>query len=130
MNANVKITRRNTLIGATTLAAVSTLRSETPLGQGSSPASAQSAANVSTSNPYTFAGGFPTQDTVTRACDDADLNRAVQAYRFFYPNVSVYGLLAVAGNREISKSLARNKQCPLVAQSGHPNTRNQCLLSG
>ena len=45
-------------------------------------------------SPYQFVGGFPTPETVARAYDDADLNRAVQAYRFFYPNVSVYGLLA------------------------------------
>ena len=31
------------------------------------------------------AGGFPTAETVQRAYDDADLNRAVQAYRFFSP---------------------------------------------
>src|SRR5215831_13871933 len=46
------------------------------------------------SPPYQFKGGFPTPETVNRAYDDADLNRAIQAYRFFYPNVSVYGLLA------------------------------------
>src|SRR5262249_13260017 len=43
---------------------------------------------------YAFKGGFPTAETIQKAYDDADLNRAVQAYRFFYPNVSVYGLLA------------------------------------
>lgn len=48
----------------------------------------------STSAPYEFKGGFPTPETVTRAYDDADLNRAVQAYRFFYPNVSVAGMFA------------------------------------
>jgi hypothetical protein len=45
-------------------------------------------------SPYQFVGSFPTPETVTRAYYDADLNRAVQSYRFFYPNVSVYGLLA------------------------------------
>src|ERR1700755_419054 len=38
---------------------------------------------------YTFEGGFPTPETVQRAYDEADLNRAVQAYRFFYPSVSI-----------------------------------------
>jgi len=38
---------------------------------------------------YEFAGGFPTQQTVQRAYDEADFNRAVQAYRFFYPSVSI-----------------------------------------
>jgi hypothetical protein len=37
---------------------------------------------------YTFERGYPTRDTVQRAYDDADLNRAVQAYRFFYPTAS------------------------------------------
>jgi hypothetical protein len=38
---------------------------------------------------YEFVGGYPTAQTVQRAYDDADLNRAVQAYRFFYPSVSI-----------------------------------------
>ena len=37
---------------------------------------------------YVFEGGFPTAETVERAYDDADLNRAIGAYRFFYPTVS------------------------------------------
>lgn len=35
-----------------------------------------------------FERGFPTPETARRAYDDGDLNRAVQAYRFFYPTVS------------------------------------------
>jgi hypothetical protein len=31
----------------------------------------------------------PTPETVQRAYDEADLNRAIQAYRFFYPSVSI-----------------------------------------
>src|SRR5262249_16112076 len=42
--------------------------------------------------PYKFERGFPTKETIRRAYDDADLNRAIQAYRFFYPNVSIYGM--------------------------------------
>ena len=41
------------------------------------------------SGSYEFAGGYPTPETVRRAYDEADLNRAVQAYRFFYPSVSI-----------------------------------------
>jgi hypothetical protein len=37
---------------------------------------------------YEFDGGFPTADAVRRAYDDADLVRAITAYRFFYPSVS------------------------------------------
>src|SRR5262249_50388833 len=32
--------------------------------------------------------GFPAADEVQRLYDEADLNRAVQMYRFFYPTVS------------------------------------------
>jgi len=32
---------------------------------------------------YEFAGGYPAHETVRRVYDEADLNRAVQAYRFF-----------------------------------------------
>jgi len=38
---------------------------------------------------YVFVGGYPTAETVRRAYDAADLNRAVSAYRFFYPSVSI-----------------------------------------
>jgi hypothetical protein len=37
---------------------------------------------------YEFVGGYPTAETVARAYDEADLNRAVSAYRFFFPTVS------------------------------------------
>ena len=39
---------------------------------------------------YEFVGGFPTSETVRRVYDEIDLNRAVSAYRFFYPSVSMY----------------------------------------
>jgi hypothetical protein len=37
----------------------------------------------------TFAGGYPAGDTAQKAYDDADLNTAIQAYKFFYPTVSI-----------------------------------------
>ena len=43
---------------------------------------------------YTFEHGFPTVEQTERIYDEADLNRAVEAYRFFYPNVSMDGLFA------------------------------------
>jgi hypothetical protein len=46
--------------------------------------------------PYEFVGGFPTAETVQRAYDEADLNRAVQCYRLFFPTVS--GLAIFKGN--------------------------------
>ena len=38
---------------------------------------------------YEFIGGYPTNDTVQKGYDEADLNRAIQLYRFFYPTVSI-----------------------------------------
>lgn len=40
---------------------------------------------------YEFRGGYPTPETTQKAFDEADLNRAVRAYRFFYPTVSNAG---------------------------------------
>ena len=48
---------------------------------------------------YEFVGGFPTPETVQQAYDDADLNRAVQCYRLFFPSVS--GLAIFKGNNAI-----------------------------
>jgi hypothetical protein len=48
---------------------------------------------------YTFARGYPTGDTSRRAYDDADLERAIQAYKFFYPTVS--GAAILKGNEQI-----------------------------
>src|ERR1700722_17506092 len=48
---------------------------------------------------YVFKDGYPTPETIRRAYDDADLNRAIQAYRFFYPSVS--GAAIFEGNRAV-----------------------------
>ena len=48
---------------------------------------------------YKFVNGYPTEATLQKAYDDADLNRAIQAYKFFYPTVSGEGL--IRGNAEI-----------------------------
>jgi hypothetical protein len=48
---------------------------------------------------YAFAQGFPIGETARQAYDDADLNRAIQAYKFFYPTVS--GAAIVKGNEQI-----------------------------
>lgn len=45
-----------------------------------------------------FERGFPTPDAARAARDDADLQRAVVAYRFWYPTVSAEGIFN--GNRE------------------------------
>lgn len=48
---------------------------------------------------YEFAKGYPVDTTVTRAWDDSLFQRAVVAYRFWYPTVSMEGIRT--GNREI-----------------------------
>jgi hypothetical protein len=48
---------------------------------------------------YAFARGFPSPGTIAQAYDDADLDRAIQAYKFFYPTVS--GAAIVRGNAQI-----------------------------
>jgi hypothetical protein len=47
---------------------------------------------MSTSSPYPFAGGYPTPEAAQAARDDADFQRAVTAYRFWYPTVSCEGI--------------------------------------
>jgi hypothetical protein len=48
---------------------------------------------------YAFEKGHPSEETVRHAYDDADLNRAIEAYKFFYPTVS--GAAIVKGNEQI-----------------------------
>src|SRR5215470_19883066 len=49
-------------------------------------------AQLQQAGPTEFREGFPTPEAAQRLYDDADLNRAIQAYRFFFPNVSILGL--------------------------------------
>src|SRR6478735_171190 len=59
----------------------------------------QQPAHAETAAPYSFERGYPTPDTTKRAHDDADFQRAMIAYRFWYPTVSVEGIFN--GNREL-----------------------------
>ena len=85
MNAQLPVTRRDAVLGATALAATSALGSDSPISVA--PANAQTA-------PAEFPGGFPTPETAQRLYDEADLNRAIQTYKFFYPSISMAGLVA------------------------------------
>ena len=58
-------------------------------------------------------GGFPLEDAVGRLRDEGDLQRAVTAYRFWYPTVSVEGIFN--GNRELG--LADNEKIGYCATS-------------
>ena len=64
---------------------------------------------------YEFKGGYPTPETVQRAYDDADLARAIQAYKFFYPTVSFEGTWR--GN--LKEGAVVNSVFPLL--EGSPN---------
>jgi hypothetical protein len=64
---------------------------EGPRQAGLSPQEAKSL-----NGAYEFQGGYPTAQTVQTGYDAVDLNRAVSAYRFFYPTVS--GAAIFAGN--------------------------------
>ena len=41
---------------------------------------------------YAFERGFPVPDTAQRVHDEEDFERAVQAYKFFYPTISQEGI--------------------------------------
>jgi len=55
---------------------------------------------------YEFKGGFPTAQTVQKAYDDADLSRAIEAYKFFYPTVSFAS--AFAGLKQVGLEANRS----------------------
>jgi hypothetical protein len=59
--------------------------------------------------------GFPTPAEAQKARDDADYQRAVTAYRFWYPTVSVEGIFH--GNRE--QGLRDNEAMPILAARPH-----------
>jgi hypothetical protein len=83
---------RSTLLTAATLAALAALwiGCEQPK---------TTPATQSADNSYTFERGYPSADTAQKAYDDADLNRAIEAYRFFYPTVS--GSALFKGNYKV-----------------------------
>jgi hypothetical protein len=62
------------------------------------------------SSGYQFEGDFPTPETIEKAYDDADLNRAIQGYRFFYPTVS--GVAMFKGTADLG--LVENKTFGLL----------------
>jgi hypothetical protein len=54
---------------------------------------------ASTTSEYVFNNGYPAPATAQYAYDDADLSRAIEAYRFFYPTVS--GAAIFKGNAKL-----------------------------
>ncbi len=57
-----------------------------------------SASSAASGQGYEFKGGFPTPEASRKSLDDTDFMRAVTAYRFFYPTVSMEG--TIQGQRD------------------------------
>jgi hypothetical protein len=64
---------------------------------------------------YEFKGGYPTPETIRKAYDDADLARAIQAYKLFYPTVSFEGTWR--GN--LKEGAIANQVFPLLEGTPH-----------
>ncbi|HEY1268049.1 MAG TPA: DUF1254 domain-containing protein, partial [Candidatus Binatia bacterium] len=62
---------------------------------------------------YPFERGFPTKEATERARDDGDFQRAVTAYRFWYPTVSCEGMFNA--NRSIG---ARDNESMIMMSAG------------
>jgi len=82
MTDRATLTRRDTLLAATALAAVSASAS-------GSPANAQQATTFPGGASYAFERGFPAPEAAQRLHDEEDFERAVQAYQFFFPTISL-----------------------------------------
>jgi hypothetical protein len=62
-----------------------------------------------------FKGGFPPADAAEKARDAADYQRAITAYRFWYPTVSCEGIFN--GNRE--QGIKDSEAMPILAAQPH-----------
>jgi hypothetical protein len=77
-------------------------------------------------DPAPFKGGFPPPDEAQKARDDADYQRAVTAYRFWYPTVSCEGIfngnreLGLKDNEDVSIMSAGPRQVVFTANSDTP----------
>jgi hypothetical protein len=70
---------------------------------------------ASTNSDYTFNNGYPSGDTARRAYDEADLGSAIDAYKFFYPSVSI--LATWKGNE--AAGIVSNKSFLILEGSPH-----------
>src|ERR1700677_3697700 len=76
--------------------------------------------------PYAFEQGYPTADAGREARDDADFQRAIVAYRFWYPAVSVEGIfngnraLGIEDNKAIGAAAAGPRQVGFTLNSDTP----------
>jgi hypothetical protein len=73
--------------------------------------------SASWAQTYEFKGGYPTAETAKLVQDEQDFQRAVQAYRFFYPTVSMEGTMQ--GQRDAG---AKDNQGALILAGGPRHT--------
>lgn len=75
---------------------------------------------------YSFDNGYPAPATARKAYDDADYQRAITAYRFWYPTVSVEGIfngnrsLGIEDNQGLSIAAASPRQIGFTLNSDTP----------
>ena len=67
---------------------------------------------------YEFAGGYPTPETIQRAYDEADLNRAVQAYRLGAANLAAGLSSGMVVNGSLSKTAVNGSAGARTQASG------------
>ncbi|WP_407529942.1 DUF1254 domain-containing protein [Methylobacterium oryzisoli] len=84
------------------------------------------ASSPSADAPYAFTAGYPTPQAAAQARTDADFARAVTAYRFWYPTVSVEGIFngnraaGIADNRGMGIAAAGPRQVGFTLNSDTP----------
>jgi hypothetical protein len=79
-----------TFVMIMSLIGVPTLMKTSPSALAQPPATSSS--STSNNSTYKFERGYPAPGTAERAYNDTDLSRAINAYKFFYPTVSVESL--------------------------------------
>lgn len=85
---------------------------------------------------YEFSNNFPTADAAARAREDADLQRAILAYRFWYPTVSAEAIfqanrdLGFVANESMPLFSAGPRHQVLTANSDTPYGGGEFDLSG
>ena len=112
------------LVLLVSLVLVASMITSTSLSGGYAAAQSNSTSNMSSASvtnasslvktqgesPYKFERGYPAPGTADRAYNDTDLGRAIEAYKFFYPTISLESLL-----QDISASLKPNQSAAKFA---------------
>ena len=71
---------------------------------------------------YQFKGGYPTPETIQKAYDNADLSRAIEAYKFLYPTISCLEVFRATTLPESSTTRAAEFFKQLPAKVGSPTS--------